>query len=246
MRHVCLALSMEDLDRLIRVLPEERDLDWVHELCNVSRYIHLDVWGCCCEHSYVEEAVLQLFRKTVRELDAMATVGGISSAMKRAVVVAKRNVTIRIKNLEENYLQGKPSRCEPPSDCDDLRAKIVSNDGKRKGIHIEYHEGPTMRFGDVHISGGNVNFADGIGQIQYKQQYGITKQRYDEFIASIAALSEENKVLLNKRFAELAKADTEEKKKSAAEKILHFLLKKGVDVAKDITVEFMKRWFWPQ
>lgn len=243
-----LVLSIDMLDRLLRVPVQERKMAWAHDICTASRFVHVEVWSSSCENEFVEDKVIPLLSKAQAVLNAMLETDDSDTAMREALQLTIRNIGYRIENLCGNYLKGMPSVFRPDPKLSEPAAKaVLEKPDKEKRVYFidEYYERCDIRLGDVNVSVGNINLIERFERIEYDQRSGITQEQFDRLKASIAALSQETREVLNKKFAQLAAADTKSKKESAAKKILCLLRDKGVEVAKEITVEFIKKWFWP-
>lgn len=106
-----LDVAVEELELLLSVAPEERDARWAYNVCVLSRHVHINVWDDCPQAEIVEGIIglLNRARDQIRKLD----VKGYSQHDKEEVDVHIINIGRRIKNLHDNYLQGKPSDFRP-------------------------------------------------------------------------------------------------------------------------------------
>jgi hypothetical protein len=120
---------------------------------------------------------------------------------------------------------------------------IVEKDesGKQVFIGEYYAKGDRMKIGKVEITGGQVNFADRIEKIEYNEGLGIGKEELDKLKEGVKGLSAEKKAELDTQYDELRGADTEEKKKSIGERIKEFLVKNGIEAARSLAVEAIKK-----
>jgi len=113
--------------------------------------------------------------------------------------------------------------------------------GKRIIFAEKYFEkGDEMKIDKIDISGGKVVFADRIGKVEYNEKLGISEKELEELKASIKALTEEKKNVLNTHYGAFKNAKTEEKKKSILGKIKDFLIENGIAVARGLTIEALK------
>ena len=114
--------------------------------------------------------------------------------------------------------------------------------GERIIFTQEYFEkgDKSMKIDKVDISGGKVVFADTIEKIEYNENLGISETELKELKASIKALTEEKRNVLNTHYSEFKNAETEEKKKSIAGKIKDFLVENGIAIARGLTIEALK------
>jgi len=103
-----------------------------------------------------------------------------------------------------------------------------------------YAKGDKMEIGDVHISGGQVNFADRIEKVEYNERLGLSEEDLEQFKGAVKALSAEKQGALNARCEEFESAETEEKKASIGKRIKDFLVENGIAVARGLTVEAIK------
>lgn len=100
---------------------EKRDLGWVKEVCRHSKLIHINVWRFYVERWYVEHKVLPLLNKIIGEIAAL----GKRKSGKSGLDVYGSNVAKRVKNLKENYLEGKRSAFVPGDKIREMKSAIV-------------------------------------------------------------------------------------------------------------------------
>lgn len=108
-----LSLILKRTESLLTVPKRKRDFRWAHEVCTMSRFIHLNVWTSCAEDEYVKRQVLPLLKKAAHELEAIRKAGGQDNDTKIALLATRRNVEARIRNLQTNFLAGKLSDFMP-------------------------------------------------------------------------------------------------------------------------------------
>ena len=108
-----------------------------------------------------------------------------------------------------------------------------------------FEKGDKMKINKMNITGQQVVVADTIDNVDYHESLGISNKELDEFKAAIKALSEDKLIALNTQYEEFRDAETEEKKKTIAERIKNFLIKNGVEVARSLTVEALKMILMP-
>lgn len=91
-----------------------------------------------------------------------------------------------------------------------------------------------MEIENINISGGNVNFADRIESIVYNENFGISKEEFDESKETIKKLSQDKQAQLIKMSAELTDTAAEQKQ-PIIERIQNFLYENGVPIAQSLT-----------
>lgn len=88
---------------------EQRNEDWGHDVCQISRHIHESVWEYRPKREFVRDEVIPLLA------EAMQAVLGAKINDKQAKELVKANagnIDSRIRNLR-NYVDGKPSSFAP-------------------------------------------------------------------------------------------------------------------------------------
>ena len=103
-----------------------------------------------------------------------------------------------------------------------------------------YEKGDRMKIDKMSVTGRQVVVADSIGNVDYHEDWGISKEELEEFKAAVKALSQDKQAVLNSEYDEFRRADTEEKKQSIAAKTKDFLVENGIAVARGLTVEVLK------
>jgi len=103
-----------------------------------------------------------------------------------------------------------------------------------------YAKGGKMETGDIHISGGQVSFADRIDKVEYNDRLGLSEEDLEEFKAAVKALSAEKQAVLNGQCGQFENAETQEKRASIGKKIKDFLVDNGIAVGRALTVEAIK------
>jgi len=117
------SLSILKMKSLLAVPLKMRNVAWAHDTCTTSRFIHLDVWRFGLKRQYVEKRVLPLLIQAKAELRALAE-SGVEVSDREKIYMYMRNDELRIKNIQENYLNGKPSGCVPNDTISDLQDRI--------------------------------------------------------------------------------------------------------------------------
>jgi len=79
----------------------------------MSRLIHVSVWVYSLEYEYLTDEVLPLLKMVAQGLEAVRRTGDHDEVTKKALLVIRRNVEARIRNLETNFLAGKASNFIP-------------------------------------------------------------------------------------------------------------------------------------
>lgn len=120
-----LALSMGELERLLVVPMDERDVRWIHSICTVSRMIHLNVWRFCPERKYVESNVVKLLKRAQNELRSMANCGDFTPSEIARINQYLQNIDNRIDNIRSNYLEGRPSAFRPDDSLSEPPAQAL-------------------------------------------------------------------------------------------------------------------------
>lgn len=103
------------LDSLSKKSNAERRIimQLAHDVCTASRFIHLDTWRFCAKYKYVKDTILPTLERAKRELTALLDSESLEKVDKEIISSYIENDKDRIKNLRENYLQGKPSAFRP-------------------------------------------------------------------------------------------------------------------------------------
>ena len=101
---------MDRMSDTLSVPAAERDGEWAHENCRLSRFIHECVWERRPDPKVVSEDVIPLLRKILRAMEAVPHKGRYGKDIPKFV----RNVRRRITNLRR-YVAGKPSAFAPSS-----------------------------------------------------------------------------------------------------------------------------------
>ena len=110
-------LSQDVFETILNTLPEGRNPDWPHILCRISRLIHIAVWDEGTDFISTQK-VIGLLNKAKDQMCAFDTSVYDEDEQKR-IKKHIRNVTWRIKNIEDNYMQGKLSDFAPDDKLDD-------------------------------------------------------------------------------------------------------------------------------
>lgn len=100
-------------EALLEESKERRNLKWAHRVCTFSRFIHIDVWRFCPGHEHTINKIIPLLRKAQEECLTLLDSQQLREDEKKEVTHYIKNVKDRIRNLEENYLQGKHSAFRP-------------------------------------------------------------------------------------------------------------------------------------
>lgn len=106
-----LVLSIERLESLIMVPVDKRDVRWAHQICTASRFVHINVWRFAPERKQARD-IIKLLQRARKELLSMVNSGDFDKD-KEEIETYNENVGRRIRNVEENYLAGKPSAFVP-------------------------------------------------------------------------------------------------------------------------------------
>jgi len=90
---------------------KKRSIKWASKRCVYSRFVHKNIWEVCPDNRRVEE-ILDLLRSTRSAIITMCF-GKVTSEEREKLILYIRNIGLRIINLEENYLNDKPSDFAP-------------------------------------------------------------------------------------------------------------------------------------
>lgn len=104
-----LNLSLVCLRSALKTTAKARDLHWAHELCTVSRFIHVGIWRELPGREWVRQEVLPLLERAQREFTDTGECVRLDKKAKEKMRHYCRNLELRMQNIVENYLQGKPS-----------------------------------------------------------------------------------------------------------------------------------------
>lgn len=111
---VDLDFALEQMLSLFDVQEQERRVPWMHEICAYSRLIHLNTWADRPPVEFVRAKVLDaVLKRAAREVTEQIEKRCFSEAELEIARHFRENVILRIRNLEENYLSGKPSDFDP-------------------------------------------------------------------------------------------------------------------------------------
>jgi hypothetical protein len=109
------------MEKLLKRPKSKRDMGWAHDVCTVGRSLHVDVWDEWWEDDYVEGTVLDLLKRAVTGLEQLSA--SEKNARRRCTIQEYSvNDKMRIKNITDNYLQGKLSEFPPDSTLSEIRA----------------------------------------------------------------------------------------------------------------------------
>jgi hypothetical protein len=77
--------------------------------------VHVDVWTYCPNYDYVKKEIVTLMHRAQEEIDKLVLLLEKKQDKEGAeeVTIYKKNIGLRITNLQENYLQGKLSAFVP-------------------------------------------------------------------------------------------------------------------------------------
>ena len=117
-------LSVKNMESLLAARGEKRNMRWAHDVCTASRFVHIDVWRFCAKYNYVENTILPLLKRAITELLAQLDSESLEDAEKETIASYVKNDDDRIKNLKENYLQGKPSAFRPDDTLSEPQSQV--------------------------------------------------------------------------------------------------------------------------
>lgn len=95
------------------VLADERGVEWGHDVCTCSRFVHINTWKSCSDRDCVKKEVIPLLTRARDDVLAAREGGGGSCADKKKLTEYADNIETRIKNIANNYMQGKSSAFVP-------------------------------------------------------------------------------------------------------------------------------------
>ncbi len=111
-------VSFVDLDSAVSRLktglelpPDRRGMTWASRRCVYSRFVHKNIWEARPEKEKVRQ-IVDLLRETQNAVIRKCFQETNPEAKEKLVMYA-RNIGLRIINLEENYLQDRPSDFAP-------------------------------------------------------------------------------------------------------------------------------------
>jgi hypothetical protein len=87
------------------------------------------------------------------------------------------------------------------------------------------------------INAQQVNIADTINSIEYRQQFGVNQQEFSEIIKALMQLSQSDQHQMAEVLKPLPQAQTPEAKQSLGEKIKSVMGKVGIGAAGKLTAE---------
>ena len=103
-------LSVKQMRSLLALSEDDRNMDWAHDVCTMSRFVHINVWKFCAPREYVRTQVIPLLENAKKQLLNLANMKGFDTSK---ILDYAENDTARIKNLKDNYLEQKPSAFRP-------------------------------------------------------------------------------------------------------------------------------------
>lgn len=118
-----LDLSVRHLESALNVHHKQRVFDWAPKRCIDTRFVHKNIWKFRPTNEYVEKEIIPLLRKTKEAVMAMCF-EDYSKDERKKLVVYTRNITLRIMNLSENYMHGKPSDFAPEDKLEEVEEQI--------------------------------------------------------------------------------------------------------------------------
>ena len=166
---------IHDLKRLLSSVPiDKRGMVWVHRICNITRLVHIDVWQQLHSRELVNEQVIPLLQYVRETLISMLSSRSLTESEKELLRVHCENVTARIQNVKENYLNIKPSDFLPDSKLRDSNLHVLYEDREEPSELIEI----------IHFTSAEL--------IKYLKKhpdalYPIRPRQFEEIIAEILA-----------------------------------------------------------
>lgn len=120
-----IALSIAKMQSLLSMPKENRQImQWAHDVCTTSRFIHICVWKFCPEHDYVRLTVIPLLMTAMKELLTAKDSSGLDEPQKKQIALYVENDELRLRNIEENYLKCRPSAFVPDNKLSELEAAV--------------------------------------------------------------------------------------------------------------------------
>lgn len=102
-----LELSVSNLLSQVRRPVEERDPIWAHNICTLTRFVHINVWASSPSKKDVKLKIIPLLTRAIKELDDVN--GAITKTSEKVDMdLYKRNIQFRINNLQR-YVKGYQS-----------------------------------------------------------------------------------------------------------------------------------------
>lgn len=120
-----MSLLLDKIESLLRVPTQKCDIFWAHEVCTVSRLLHWIVWSHHPEYEYVAYTVLPLLSKAANAIELLRVSGRHDKATNESLLARRRNVEVRIRNLQTNFLAGYPSDFIPEDRVGKLAATTL-------------------------------------------------------------------------------------------------------------------------
>ncbi|HUT28548.1 MAG TPA: hypothetical protein VMX13_02060 [Sedimentisphaerales bacterium] len=117
-----LVLSIQKLESMIMVPVEERNVEWAHDICTSSRFVHVNVWRFQPDRKRVRD-IIELLERARSELLSILNSGDYDNDRKKFQEYID-NVGARVANLKNNYLTGKPSAFAPHDKISEQRHEV--------------------------------------------------------------------------------------------------------------------------
>lgn len=104
---------------------EQGRMTWARDVCIGSRSIHVATWRFCPPREFVTETVLPLLLCAQKKLSELVGVKDLSSEDRKKLKTYARNLDLRIRNISDNYLRGRPSAFIPDDTLSEPIAKAI-------------------------------------------------------------------------------------------------------------------------
>lgn len=109
-----LGVAIECLRSLLKIPRRERGVGWAHEVCTYSRYIHINIWSDRPSINYVKNEILdKLLKNATSQTEVLGKLDRFNEVERNEIMHFNQNDKLRVKNLEENFLNGLPSDFDP-------------------------------------------------------------------------------------------------------------------------------------
>ena len=83
------------------------------KICVCSRYVHKNIWVSQPENTKVNPPILDALKKSREVVNSIDKKRIEDKETVECITELDKNISHRIKNIEDNYLTGKPSKFKP-------------------------------------------------------------------------------------------------------------------------------------
>jgi hypothetical protein len=104
---------------------EKGRMTWARNVCIESRSVHVATWRFCPPRDFVAETALPLLLRAQKKLRELVGIKDLPNEEREKLETYSRNLELRIRNIAENYLHGRPSAFIPDDKLSEPTAKAI-------------------------------------------------------------------------------------------------------------------------